>query len=61
MHFNNKEFGDGKDALTKSIFTETTEFEAPKPPPPDAFYLITNSGDNLVTNTEDYFVTNGDT
>lgn len=58
MHLTNKKFGEGKDALTKSIFTQISEDIGPKPPG-ESFYFITNSGDELIANTEDYLITNG--
>jgi hypothetical protein len=56
MPYNNKRFGNEKDALTKSIFNYGGDFPIPKPPP-GSFKLITDSGNPLITDQENYLIT----
>jgi hypothetical protein len=57
MLFNNSIFGKIKNALVKSLYFQTNEEGEPLPPPTD-FYLLDNSGENLLDNSSDPFITN---
>lgn len=57
MSYNNDFFGEiPKDALKKSPYFEDYAEGKPVPPPSD-FYLLDDSGDNLLNDDQDYLVT----
>jgi hypothetical protein len=57
MLFNNSFFGKIKNALIKSLYFQTNEEGQPLPPPTD-YFLLDNSGENLLDNSGDPFITN---
>lgn len=57
MQYNDDNFGEiPRSALTKSPYFEHYEEGKPVPPPSD-FYLLDDSGIDLVDDTSDYLVT----
>lgn len=57
MSYNNDFFGEiPRDALSKSPYFEDYAEGKPVPPPSD-FYLLDDSGIELIDDTEDYFIT----
>lgn len=56
MHLNNKKFGDGRKALNKNIYMQSGDFPISKPPV-GSFNLITDSGYKMITDAENYLVT----
>lgn len=59
MQYNDDNFGEIPAAgLVKSPYVEHYEEGKPSPPPAE-YYLIDDSGDHLIDNTEDFFVTGG--
>lgn len=56
MQYNNEQFGESKEFLTRSPYFADYREAKPVPPPSD-FYLMDDSGIELVNDDEDYLVT----
>jgi hypothetical protein len=57
MQFNGTKFGENSKALVQSPYFEKQFLGVPLPPPTD-YYLLDNSGDNLLDNSGEPFITN---
>jgi hypothetical protein len=55
MPYNNDNFGDIQRALVRSVYTQHFEHYEPVPPPL-AYHLLDDSGDNLIDDSGDYLV-----
>ena len=56
MQFNNNDFGEIAKAIAISPYCQDFSNTQPSPPPA-AYYLIDDSGDNLIDDNEDFLVT----
>lgn len=56
MQYNNEQFGEVKESIVRSPYFADYREAKPVPPPSD-FYLLDDSGIDLVDDSEDYLVT----
>ena len=56
MPYNNRDFGDVISSLTVSVYSQNSNKAKPSPPVGE-FYLIDDSGDDLLDDSEDFLVT----